>query len=248
MLHLTLSSPVHNVGHDPFMSTPSPSMDRPDASIARDRGHAPLWESVLQNVRTIGGAVLPFEIEGPSMEPSFLNGDKVLVSKFLFGLFLPFREEADLNWGSPSPGDVVVLRSPADGVDIIKRVIGVAGDLIEVRAGRVYRNGVALPATDVGPCATGTGAMQEGCRVYASKVGEHAFHFSTAHITEDPVPTRVPDGYFYVLGDHRDHSNDSRNPAVGAVRVTRIKGKALNIYWSRGENGLRFDRMLKRVQ
>ena len=48
----------------------------------------------------------PFEIEGPSMEPSLLNGDRLLVTKFNFGLFLPFRDRADLNWGGPTPGDI----------------------------------------------------------------------------------------------------------------------------------------------
>jgi signal peptidase I len=237
------------------MNTRSPSAEKP---IATDRRSETRWESTLQNVRTIGGALFlaftirtclvePFEIEGPSMEPTLLNGDRVVVAKFPFGLYLPLREEADLNWSGPNPGDVVVLRSPADGVDIIKRVIGVAGDLIEVRGDRVYRNGQALPASDVAACTTGTGAHQPDCRVYESKIGERDFRLSTAHITPDPVPTRVPERHVYVLGDHRDHSNDSRNPALGAIPLTRIKGRALLIYWSRGEDGIRFDRLFKQL-
>ena len=62
------------------------------------------------------------------MEPTLLNGDRVVVAKFMYGLFLPFRDHADLTWGSPNVGDVVIIKSPADGVDIVKRVIGVGGD------------------------------------------------------------------------------------------------------------------------
>lgn len=216
------------------------------------------WERIAANFRTIAGAVLlafvlrtclfeAFEIEGPSMEPTLLNGDRVVVSKFAYGLFLPLRDHAEITWGAPNVGDVVILKSPADGVDIIKRVIGVGGDLIEMRADRVYRNGQALPATDVGSCSTGTGSLQSDCRVYESKIEERLFHISTAHISPDPFPMRVPEGHVYVLGDHRDHSNDSRNPMLGAVNINRIKGRALSIYWSSAPEGFRWNRVFSAI-
>ena len=217
------------------------------------------WARIAANFRTIAGAVLlalvirtclfeAFEIEGPSMEPTLLNGDRVVVSKFAYGLFLPLRDHAEFSWGHPNVGDVVIIKSPADGVDIIKRVIGVGGDLIKVHDDRVYRNGEPLPATDVGPCASGSGSLQPDCRVYASKIGDHDFHISTAHISPDPMSTRVPEGHVYVLGDHRDHSNDSRNPMVGAVPINRIKGRALSIYWSSGPEGFRWSRMFHAIE
>jgi signal peptidase I len=217
------------------------------------------WEKIAQNLRTIGGAVLlalvirtclfeAFEIEGPSMEPTLLNGDRVVVAKFMYGLFLPFRDQADLNWGGPGLGDVVIIKSPADGVDIVKRVIGVGGDFIEVRDDRVIRNDTPLPIEDLGPCTAGTGATMRRCHIYRSKVGDETFRISSARSVFDPPPMRVPKDHIYVLGDHRDSSNDSRNPAVGAIPVTRVKGKALTIYWSSGEEGFRWDRMFDSVQ
>jgi signal peptidase I len=135
-----------------------------------------------------------------------------------------------------------------DGVDIVKRVIGIAGDEIEVKSDQVFRNGEPLPRIDRGPCTTGTGARQGRCHVYESKVGDRTFLISAARPAYDPMPTHVPAGHIYVLGDHRDSSNDSRNPAVGAIPVTRVKGKALSIYWSTGEDGLRTARMFSSVQ
>jgi signal peptidase I len=217
------------------------------------------WESIVANLKTIGGAVLlalvirtvlfePFEIDGPSMEPTLLHGDRVVVAKFLYGFFLPLRDEAEVTWGMPNLGDVVIIKSPADGVDIVKRVIGVAGDFIEVRDDKVYRNGVALSRIDKGPCDSGTGASMPHCHVYESAIAGKSFLTSAARPTFDPLPVHVPPEHIYVLGDHRDSSNDSRNPAVGAIPVTRVKGRALNIYWSSSPEGMRWARMMSMVR
>jgi signal peptidase I len=243
------------------MTQPSNEAERsaPASSVSDAAMNETRWEKIAQNLRTIGGAVLlalvirtglfeAFEIEGPSMEPTLLNGDRVVVAKFLYGLFLPFRDQADLNWGGPNVGDVVIIKSPADGVDIVKRVIGVGGDVIEVRDDIVYRNGRPLPRLDLGRCLTGTGSANPRCHWYESKVGEKTFATSTSRMSFDPMPVHIPDGHIYVLGDHRDSSNDSRNPAVGAIPVTRVKGRALSIYWSSGEDGLRYSRMMHNVR
>ena len=242
------------------MSTPSepaPKVSTAPRNINElDEGR---WERIAANLKTIGGAVLlalvirtclfeAFEIEGPSMEPTLLNGARVVVAKFAFGLFLPLRDQAELTWGQPKVGDVVIIKSPADGVDIVKRVIGVGGDFIEMRADRVYRNGKPLPMVDAGECKYGVGSLQSDCRVYRSHVGDHDFFMSTARISPDPMPIRIPQGDIYVLGDHRDHSNDSRNPMVGAIPINRIKGRALAIYWSSGAEGLRWFRMMHAIQ
>jgi signal peptidase I len=189
----------------------------------------------------------PFEIEGPSMEPGLLYGDRVIVAKFLYGLFLPFREEAELNWSSPNVGDVIILASPVEDVVIIKRVLGSAGDRIEVRDEKMYRNGKALPLRQVGPCQSGYGQNDPMCRVFETELDGEMFHVSMAGPMSDLPEVVVPPDHVFVVGDHRDMSNDSRNPDLGAIPVKRIKGRGLAVYWSRGREGVRWSRLFSKL-
>jgi len=213
------------------------------------------WERFKANVRTIGGAVLlavfirivlfeAFEIDGPSMQPTLLHGDRVVVAKMLYGLYLPQMDEAVLTWGEPHRGDVVIVRSPADEVDIVKRVIGVAGDTVEVREGVVYHSEDGeehlepVPQREVHECLEAeeqTSDPFDDCHVYEEEIDGVRYLISmdpTNREIHDQPPMDVPPGHVFVLGDHRDHSNDSRNPLIGAVPISRVKGKALFIYLS----------------
>ena len=208
------------------------------------------WDRFKANVRTIGGAVLlavfirivlfeAFEIDGPSMEPTLLNGDRVVVAKMLYGLFLPKYDEAVLTWGAPNLGDVVIVHSPADNVDIVKRVMGVPGDVVEQRDDGFYRNGEKVERHEIGPCAEDEQLEEpfddlSECTVYEQTIGGRTFRISDsgAGPPRTGPPITVPEGHVYVRGDHRDRSNDSTNPSIGAVPVDRVKGRALFIYLS----------------
>ena len=204
------------------------------------------WDRFKANVRTIGGAVLlaifirivlfeAFEIDGPSMEPSLLNGDRVVVAKMLYGLFLPKMDEALLSWGEPKLGDVVIVHSPADNIDIVKRVMGVAGDVMEQRENTFFRNGELVARRRVGPCSENEQLDVEvfDCTVYEETVDGRSYRLSNSgqYLRTHP-PLTVPEGHVYVRGDHRDRSNDSTNPMIGAVPIERVKGRALFIYLS----------------
>lgn len=219
------------------------------------------WERTKANLKTIGGAVLlaifirivlfeAFEIEGPSMEPTLLNGDRVVVAKFMYGLFLPFTTDAVMTWSTPEPGEVVIVKSPADDIDIVKRVIGVGGDTIEIRDDVVYRNGEPLPHEDMGECRDHQDRRLPDlneCLWVQEKVDDTTYF--TSHAVDSPPtshpPVVVPSGNVYIMGDHRDRSNDSR--FFGTVPVERVKGRALVIYWS-NENGVRWHRLFDGVE
>jgi signal peptidase I len=168
-----------------------------------------------------------FECDGPSMEPTLFHGDRFVVDKTAFGLFLPFTSDAVVSWGAPEPGDVVIVRSPADEIDIVKRVIGIAGDRIEIRDGVVHRNGESIVLRELEP----DGEYRET----EESLGDHVWHTrrDVFDLPETNDEVTVPAGHVFVLGDHRDHSNDSRNPQLGFIPIDRLKGRATVIYWSR---------------
>lgn len=231
---------------------PNSAEARPPSTPPRPR-ETP-WQRTKSNILTILGAVgiamvirvmlfEAFEIEGPSMEPTLLNGDRVVVAKYLYGLFLPGMDAAIVTWGHPNRGDVVIVKSPADNIDIVKRVIGLPGDSIEIRDDVVLVNGRPLRRRDLGPCEFESGMTDPtGCQWVEEGLGGRTFvtsHSILSQPTERPRSV-VPANHVYILGDHRDRSNDSRY--FGPVPFNRVKGRALAIYWS-NDHGVRLERM-----
>lgn len=238
------------------------SQDRISATVSAASAPPTRWERTKANLRTIAGAVFlamvirvvlfeAFEIDGPSMEPTLLDGDRVVVAKFMYGLFLPFSDEAVFTWDKPDIGDVIIIKSPADNIDIVKRVVGLPGDTVQVQRNRVLRNGKSLGRRVTGPCPSAKveprsgkpscvwTRERNGSASYLTSQDPHSFQTSTAAV-------KVPEGYIYVLGDHRDHSNDSR--FFGPVPINRIKGKSLLVYWSSGDEGFRWGRLAELVR
>lgn len=210
------------------------------------------------NFKTIGGAIAlaifirvvlfeAFMIDGPSMEPTLLNGDRVVVAKYPFGLFLPGMHEAVINWGTPNRGDVVIVNSPMDGVDIVKRVIGIPGDRIEIRDDEVFVNGESIRDRILGPCSDAERMELFGdCELWEEALDEHSWRSSHDPLDyADMAEREVPPGHVFVLGDHRNRSNDSRR--IGMIPVTRLKGHALAIYWS-SDTEMRWDRMFSAIR
>jgi signal peptidase I len=167
-------------------------------------------------VRTF--VVQAFKIPTGSMENNLLIGDHLLVNKFVFGPTSTSIERVLLPIGTIRRGDVLVFKYPEQpDRDFIKRVIGLPGETLEVREKKVYVNGSAL---------------DEPYAHFLSPASEaSAFHEVTSFdVRERYGPVTIPANHYFMMGDNRDNSQDSRY--WGFLPRENIKGKALLIYWS----------------
>ena len=191
-----------------------------------------------------------FKIPSGSMENTLLVGDHLLVNKFIYGIKIPFTDKKLVSFSEPKVNDIIVFKFPMDEkVDFIKRVIAVAGDTVEIRNKELYVNGQQVTTIQ---------AQYKDRNIYSDPHGYNTFNpndrlsFFTFNNYEANVARRdnmppivVPPGALFVMGDNRDESADSR--FWGFVEITKVKGKALIIYWSwDSENTFpRFKRMGK---
>jgi len=189
-----------------------------EKSKIREYAESILWALILALIiRTC--VVQAFKIPSGSMEDTLAIGDHLLVNKFIYGIKLPFSEKRFLKLRDPRQGDVMVFEYPVDrSKDFIKRVIGVPGDEIEVRNKHVYVNGVLY---------------QNPHEVYR----ETAVFPREMNPRDNFGPVRVPPRSYFMMGDNRDNSCDSR--FWGFIKESDIKGKALIKYWSWDRNAWR---------
>ncbi|KHK01617.1 signal peptidase I [Desulfovibrio sp. TomC] len=169
--------------------------------------------------------VQAFKIPSGSMLDTLLIGDHLLVNKFLYGTHIPFTDKFVLPLEDPQRGDVIVFEFPEDtSKDFIKRIIGVPGDVVEMKDKVLFRNGEQL----VEPYIKHT---DPGLQQRRDNFG----------------PITVPAGKYFAMGDNRDESYDSR--FWGFVDRDKIRGKAWVIYWSwDGPSDIRFGRIGRMVR
>lgn len=175
--------------------------------------------------------VEPFRIPSGSMMPTLLDGDFILVNKFSYGVRLPVVDWKVIPVGEPQRGDVVVFRFPKDpSIDFIKRVIGLPGDIIEYRDKILYVNGTAADQSIVGSyLGEGAGLYMTGASERTEKLDavEHAILINGNNPSRN-IRVTVPEGQYFVMGDNRDHSNDSR--FWGFVPEENLVGRAFMIW------------------
>ena len=181
-------------------------------SLVREYGEAVIV-AVLLALVIRAFVVQAFTIPSGSMMDTLLIGDYILVNKFLYGAEVPFTDYHLPGLRDPRRGDIVVFKYPNDeSRDFIKRIVAVGGDRIQVRDNRVFVNGVAA----------GEPFVRSGSFPTAPS-GHCGYLFACD-------PTLVPAGSYFVMGDNRDNSQDSRY--WGYVKREKIRGKAFLIYWS----------------
>ena len=160
-----------------------------------------------------------YHVPSGSMEAALLPGDHVVVNKAAYGLRIPFTKQVLAFAEAPQRGDVVILDSPDDGVRLIKRVVALGGDTVDLRSGRLSINGRPLAATG-----------QAGVETF----GDHTVILNLdAGGGPDIRELVVPEGEVLLLGDHRGASRDSR--WFGTVPVGELYGRAAGVIWRSGE-------------
>ncbi len=238
-----------------------------------------LWETVKIVVQALLIALVvrtflfqPFNIPSGSLIPTLLIGDYLFVSKYSYGYSrhsFPLSAvpiSGRILGAEPKRGDVAVFKLPSDGsTDYIKRVIGLPGDKIQVIQGVVHINGQAAKEEKIGeePIDLGAGyrgravayweTLPNGVRHRIHKISDGRGVFNNTGVYE------VPRGHFFMMGDNRDNSTDSRDPSVGFVPYENFVGRAEIIFFSIDERSsawqvwnwpwaLRFDRMFTRIR
>ena len=175
--------------------------------------------------------VEPFQIPSGSMVPTLLPGDFILVNKFSYGLRLPVIGNKILPVGEPARGDVMVFVPPHDSRYFIKRVVGLPGDTVDYSHGKLTINGQAIQMQ----LADHVTAPGELVQYYKETLGKqpHSVRFDVRHFSREGE-WRVPEGHYFMLGDNRNASQDSRY--WGFVPENNIVGKAFAI-WMHKESG-----------
>lgn len=184
----------------------------------------------------------PFRIPSGSMMPTLLHGDFILVNKFTYGIRLPVLHAKILDTRAPQRGDVAVFRFPKDpSNDYIKRIIGLPGDRIEYRGKTVFINDCPMLQEKNGVYhGVGANGVMNGIPVYRENLGEVSHDVLIRYPKYNvPIVEYVPENHYFVMGDNRDHSSDSRS--WGFVPEKNLVGRAFLVWMNWDFTGKKFD-------
>ena len=190
--------------------------------------------------------VEPFKIPSASMMPTLLIGDFILVNKYDYGIRLPVLNTKIIENKTPNRGDIVVFRYPVDpSIPFIKRVVGLPGDKYLYQDKILYINGEPVEQVEIGEYqAVGSGKMMDGATLSTELLvnAEHEI-LRLPHRPSQNVEGIVPKGHYFVLGDNRDNSKDSRY--WGYVPDENLVGRAFMVWmnWDSKNSGVGWNRI-----
>ena len=233
------------------------------AQIAGNQQNASGVNDFVEIVKTVAYALLialflrvllfqPFTIPSASMEPTLMEGDYIIVSKFSYGYsrhsipFSPPLFDGRIMERAPQRGDIIVFKLPRDSrTDYIKRLIGLPGDRIQMRRGRLWVNGEQISAKELTPVMMDSGygftrSVQRFQETFPNDRTFVTYDFGPDGDVDETQTFVVPEGHYFFMGDNRDNSLDSRVPAqekgVGFVPAENLVGKAqiILLSWNPG--------------
>ncbi|MFC6297794.1 signal peptidase I [Pseudomonas sp. CCM 7893] len=225
------------------------SVSQPDVAVVEKLNKEPLLVEYGKSFFPVLFIVLvlrsflvePFQIPSGSMKPTLDVGDFILVNKFSYGIRLPVIDKKVIEIGDPQRGDVMVFRYPSDpNVNYIKRVVGLPGDVIRYTSDkRLFVNGESVAEKLIGSEPNTLGSAE----LYQEKLGavEHEIRKEMSRYRSPPDNQwTVPAGHYFMMGDNRDNSNDSRywddpnipKDMLGMVPDQNIVGKAFAVWMS----------------
>lgn len=232
--------------------------------LARTKGEAAVEPKLVEYARSFFPILLivcilrsfvaePFRIPSGSMKPTLLVGDFILINKFDYGIRLPLLGTKIINIHSPKRGDILVFRFPHDtSVNYIKRVIGIPGDKISYKDKVVYLNGKPLSQEFLGTLDSnndepGQNYPVKHYRETLPEMSHSIIHVPFANGVSMEERT-IPQGMYFVMGDNRDNSEDSR--VWGLVPENLILGKAFFIWmsWDSMAKDIRWQRMGRSIK
>jgi len=205
-----------------------------------------------------------FKIPSKSMVPTLMVGDHLFVNKFIYGLRIPFTQSYLAEFNEVERGEVVVFKFPGKEArehlmkqpashrqciemssldvdkDFIKRVIGVAGDTVELRDNQIIINKKPVESLGLRKVATGNFLYPHQI-VETKRLNGHTYTVQYSGADENFGPITVKPGHIFTMGDNRDNSSDGR--CWGQVPLKNIKGRAMFIWMSLGEDGSRWSRI-----